>query len=562
MDQENIYYLKHPNKTNMKKTFMTILMAVAALTATAQEANYNVVPLPQNITLNKAKAFVLNPQTVIVTEDNEAMQRNAEFLKDFIKQTTGLQVADAATKGSNSIVLKLSKKISADEGYSIKVTANKVLIEGKTPAGVFYGIQTLRKSLPVNKHCGKHAHHAMTSITLPAGVINDQPRFGYRGGMLDVGRHFFPISFIKEYIDMLALHNLNTFHFHLTEDQGWRVEIKKYPKLTEIGSKRAQTVIGHNSPVYDETPYGGYFTQDELREIVKYAADRYITVIPEIDMPGHMRAALAAYPEYGCTGGPYTVAEEWGVFDEILCAGKEETFTFVQNILDEIMDIFPSKVIHIGGDEAPRTEWQKCPRCQKRIEELNLQGRDGFSKEAQLQGYFMNRISKYLASKGRTVIGWDELLEGDVDPGTTIMSWRGTEGGIKATERGLNVVMSPTTYHYFDYYQNKDQSIRLIGGYLPIETVYSYDPVPADASAEMKKHVIGTQANLWTEYITCRHLAEYQLLPRLAAMSETAWSDNSKKDFNSFREREKKLAKLYDKFDWTYAKDMWKEEKK
>jgi hexosaminidase len=546
----------------MKKTFLTILMAVATLAATAQEANYNVVPLPQNITLNNSKPFVLNNQTSITAEGNEAMQRNAKFLKDYIKQTTGLQVADAATKGSNSIVLRLSKKISANEGYCIKVDAKKVVIEGKTPAGVFYGIQTLRKSLPVNKHCGKHAHHAMTSISMPAGVINDQPRFGYRGGMLDVARHFFPVAFVKEYIDLLALHNLNTFHFHLTEDQGWRIEIKKYPKLTEIGSKRAQTVVGHNSPVYDETPYGPFFyTQEELREIVKYAADRYITVIPEIDMPGHMRAALAAYPEFGCTGGPYTVAEEWGVFDEILCAGKEETCSFLQDILDEILDIFPSKVIHIGGDEAPRTEWKKCPRCQKRIEEQNLQGRNGFSKEAQLQCYFMNRISKYLASKGRTVIGWDELLEGDVDPGTTIMSWRGTEGGEQAAARGLNAVMAPTPYHYFDHYQNKDQSIRLIGGYIPIEKVYSYNPVPDDASVEMKKHIIGVQANLWTEYITCSQLAEYQLLPRMAAMCETAWSDNSKKDFNSFREREKKLTKLYDKFKWTYAKDMWKQEK-
>ena len=537
-------------------------MAVATLAATAQEANYNVVPLPQNITLNNSKPFVLNNQTSIIAEGNEAMQRNAKFLKDYIKQTTGLQVADAATKGSNSIVLRLSKKISANEGYCIKVDAKKVVIEGKTPAGVFYGIQTLRKSLPVNKHCGKHAHHAMTSISMPAGVINDQPRFGYRGGMLDVARHFFPVAFVKEYIDLLALHNLNTFHFHLTEDQGWRIEIKKYPKLTEIGSKRAQTVVGHNSPVYDETPYGPFFyTQEELREIVKYAADRYITVIPEIDMPGHMRAALAAYPEFGCTGGPYTVAEEWGVFDEILCAGKEETFSFLQDILDEILDIFPSKVIHIGGDEAPRIEWKKCPRCQKRIEEQNLQGRNCFSKEAQLQCYFMNRISKYLASKGRAVIGWDELLEGDVDPGTTIMSWRGTEGGEQAAARGLNAVMAPTPYHYFDHYQNKDQSIRLIGGYIPIEKVYSYNPVPDDASVEMKKHIIGVQANLWTEYITCSQLAEYQLLPRMAAMCETAWSDNSKKDFNSFREREKKLTKLYDKFKWTYAKDMWKQEK-
>lgn len=360
---------------------------------------------------------------------------------------------------------------------------------------------------------------------------------------------------------MLALHNVNTFHWHLTEDQGWRAQIDRYPKLTEVGSKRAQTVIGRMTGLFDETPYGGYYTKDEMREVVKYAADRYITVIPEIDMPGHMLAALAAYPELGCTGGPYKVAEQWGVFPDILCAGNPKTYEFVNNVLDEIVDIFPSKYIHIGGDEAPRTRWQQCPRCQAEIKHLGLKGSNGFSAEAQLQAHFMNKVAKHLESKGRNIIGWDEILEGDVDKGTTVMSWRGVNGGIEAAKRGLDAIMTPVNYYYLDYYQRKDNTMTLIGGFLPVETTYGYNPVPDDAAPELKKHVKGVQANLWTEYVIGRDLAFFQLLPRVAAMAETGWTENDKKDFASFKARETRLNELYKHFGWKTCQDLYKEKK-
>ncbi|KGI61246.1 glycosyl hydrolase family 20, catalytic domain protein [Prevotella sp. DNF00663] len=545
----------------MKKTLLSVAIMMASLSLQAADANYNVVPLPQNIEMVKGKAFVLDANTVIVADADADMQRNAQFLADFIKETTGIQVsvAQGKTKAkSGNIILRLNKKLTNNEGYQLTVDGKNVTIEALTPAGVFYGIQTLRKSLPVGTEA---------SVNLPATKISDAPRFGYRGGMLDCARHFFPVSFVKQYIDMLALHNLNTFHWHLTEDQGWRMEVKKYPKLTQLGAIREQTLAGHyGSGLYDGTPYGEgmYYTEAQMREIVDYAAKRYITVIPEIDMPGHMLGALRAYPELGCTGGPYKVAEEWGVFPDILCAGKEETFKFVENVLDELCDIFPSKTIHLGGDEAPRVRWEKCPLCQKRIKDLNITGKNGFSAEAQLQVYFLNRVAKYLKGKGRNVIGWDEILEGDdIDPATTVMSWRGVEGGKTASDRGLNVIMSPTTYYYLDYYQTKDKSnLLLIGGNLPVEKTYSYNPVPDDASANLKKHVVGVQANLWTEYIPCASVAEYQLLPRLAAMAETGWTANDKKDFNSFKQREGNLTKLYDTKGWAYCKEAWQQEKK
>lgn len=545
----------------MKKTILSVAIMMASLSVQAADANYNVVPLPQNIEMAKGKAFVLNANTVIVTDETADMQRNAQFLADFIKEATGIQVSVVQGKAkakSGNIVLRLNKKLTGNESYTLTVNEKNVTIESLTPAGVFYGIQTLRKSLPVGNE---------TSINLPATKISDAPRFGYRGCMLDCARHFFPVSFIKQYIDMLALHNLNKFHWHLTEDQGWRMEVKKYPKLTQMGAVRQQTLVGHyGSGLFDKTPYGEgmYYTQEQMREIVDYAAKRYITVIPEIDMPGHMLGALHAYPELGCTGGPYKVAEEWGVFPDILCAGKEETFKFVEDVLDELCDIFPSKTIHLGGDEAPRTRWEKCPLCQKRIKDLNITGKNGFSAEAQLQVYFLNRVAKYLKGKGRNVIGWDEILEGDdIDPATTVMSWRGVEGGKIASDRGLNVIMSPTTYYYLDYYQTKDKStFVLIGGDLPVEKTYGYNPVPDDASANLKKHVLGVQANLWTEYVPNASLAEYMLLPRLAAMAETGWTANDKKDFNSFKQREGNLTKLYDTKGWYYCKEAWQQDKK
>ena len=536
----------------MKKILFSAAMMMAGLSLHAADADYQVVPLPQSITPGKGEAFVLDRSTAVnVAGTDGAMLRNAAFLKQYIREATGI-VADGTDRRGAAITLKLNTKIENEEGYVITVKAKGITVEGKTPRGVFYGIQTLRKSLPLEQ---------TERVDFPAVRIADYPRFSYRGTMLDCARHYFKVSFIKEFIDMLALHNINTFHWHLTEDQGWRVQIDRYPRLAEVGSKRAQTVIGRMTGLYDDTPYGGCYTKEDMREVVKYAADRYITVIPEIDMPGHMLGALAAYPELGCTGGPYQVAEKWGVFPDILCAGNPKTYEFVYNVLDELLEIFPSKYIHLGGDEAPRDRWKTCPRCQAEIRRLGLKGANGFPAEAQLQAYFMNRVAKHLAEKGRNIIGWDEILEGDADKGTTVMSWRGVAGGQEAARRGLDAVMSPTSYYYLDYYQTKNDALTLIGGLLPVETTYGYNPVPDDAAPELKQHIKGVQANLWTEYIFGRDLAFYQLLPRTAAMAETGWTENARKDFSSFKKREARLNLLYRHFGWKACQELFKEEK-
>ena len=533
----------------MKKMLLSVAMMMATLSLHATDANYQVVPLPQSIIAEKGAAFVLDGNTTVsVVGTDEAMLRNAAFLKEYIREATGINPTGTNKKAA-AITLKLNAKVEQEEGYVITVKAKGITIEGKTPRGVFYGIQTLRKSLPLEQ---------AQSVTFPAARIVDYPRFGYRGTMLDCGRHYFKPEFIKEFIDMLALHNLNTFHWHLTEDQGWRVQIDRYPKLTEVGSKRARTVIGRITGIYDEIPHGGFYTKDEMRDIVNYAADRYITIIPEIDVPGHTQSVLASYPELGCTGGPYKVGETWGVFPDILCAGNPKTNEFVHNVLDEVLDIFPSKYNHIGGDEAPRDRWKNCPRCQAEIKRLGFKGAPGTSPEAQLRIHFMNQVAQYLAQKGRSVIGWDEILEGDLDKSATVMSWRGVKGGLQAVERGLDVVMTPRDFCYLNYYQNKDRNLLLRDAELFIDKAYAYDPVPADASPALKQHVKGIQGNLWTEYVISRDLAFYQLLPRAAAIAETGWTENDKKDFASFKQRMRNLNARYKQFGWNTCQDIYK----
>lgn len=519
--------------------------------AAESAADYNVVPQPRSIAMQKGEAFVLSAGTKIIYPDGNAeMKRNAEFLAEYVKESTGLSLS-LSTKGRSKcadIILALDKKVSGNESYKLIVSKKAVNLSGATSRGVFYGIQTLRKSLPLIQNAA--------NVSLPAVIITDTPRFSYRGMMLDCARHYFPVDVVKEYIDLLALHNMNVFHWHLTEDQGWRIEIKKYPELTKIGSVRKKTVLGRNSTVFDNTPYGGYYTQDEAREIVRYAKERYITVIPEIDMPGHMLGALAAYPRLGCTGGPYEVSPLWGVFDDILCAGNDQTFDFVNGVLDELLDIFPSEYIHLGGDEAPKTRWKACPRCQQRIKDEHIMADGKMSAEDKLQGYFMTRVEKYLNSKGRKMIGWDEILEGNVDKSATIMSWRGMDGGLKASEMGHDVIMSPTTYAYFDYYQAKEQRNEplLIGGYLPLSKVYSFEPVPDNLSDAAKKHIFGVQANLWTEYVTCKELIEYQVLPRMAAISEIQWIPSDKKNYDAFKQRLSRLTDIYRMYGLTFGK--------
>lgn len=514
-------------------------------------ADFNVIPMPMEVTAVEGE-FTLDANTTICHPAEDAqMKRNAEFLAQYIEQLTGLklQIVTGESAG-NTISLTQGLKSENPEAYKLTVSPNAITIEGASAAGAFYGVQTLRKSLPTENN---------GSIKIPAVEINDAPRFAYRGTHLDVSRHFVNCDSVKRFIDILVLHNINRFHWHITDDQGWRIEIKKYPKLTEVGSYRPETVIGHNTGKYDGTPHSGFYTQDEIRDIVAYAAERYVTIIPEIDLPGHMQAALAAYPEYGCTGGPYEVWKMWGVSDNVLCAGNDATLAFIEDVFDEVIELFPSEYIHVGGDECPKTQWEKCPKCQARIKKLRLKDDDKHSAEMYLQSFVINHAEKYLNSKGRQIIGWDEILEGGLAPNSTVMSWRGEGGGIEAAKQGHDVIMTPNTYLYFDYYQTKDKQNEpeAIGGYLPVQTVYSYEPMPKRLTPEEAKHIIGVQANLWTEYIPDFAQIEYMLLPRLAALSEVQWSQADKKNYDCFTSRLPRLMRMYEKFGHNYATHVY-----
>ena len=534
--------------------------AVAAMafllpsTAMGQTADFNIIPQPQQVVADASAPFTLNSNTVIYVQTNsQDMKRNATMLASYIQEATGIRpTIGKLVKGSPAIILSIDKTISNAEGYRLNSDAKQIRIAGASAAGVFYGIQTLRKSLPL---CNGKA----TQVSIPAVHITDAPRFAYRGTHLDVSRHFVTADSIRQFIDMLALHNINRFHWHLTDDQGWRIEIKKYPLLTAIGSKRAQTVIGHNSGKYDGKPYSGYYTQKEIRDIVKYAADRYITIVPEIDLPGHMQAALAAYPELGCTGGPYKVWQKWGISDDVLCAGNDKVLAFIDNVLKEVTQLFPSKYIHVGGDECPKVRWKDCPKCQARIKALHLEAKDGHSAEERLQSYVITHASNYLKSLGRNTIGWDEILEGGLAEGATVMSWRGEAGGIAAAKQNHDVVMTPNSYLYFDYYQSLDKANepQAIGGYLPLQRVYSYEPMPEELTAEEARHIIGVQANIWTEYMpTFKHM-QYMALPRVAALSEVQWSQPQLKDYTDFTNRLIGLTHLYDRLGYNYAKHLY-----
>lgn len=538
----------------MKNIIYLFAMALlfSACSRPVIDADYGVVPLPQEIVKTDGKGFSLSGSTkILYPKGNANQQQNAEFLAEYLKFSTGidLTVTDEEIV-DNAIILKADYQSENTDAYSLTVTDKQIVIDGASDAGTFYGIQTLRKSVPAMSE-GKQ-------VLFPAVKITDYPRFQHRGMMLDVSRHFFPVEFVKRYIDILALHNINKFHWHLTDDQGWRIEIKKYPKLTEIGSQREETVIGRNSGEFDGKPYGGFYTQDEIRDIVDYAQKRYITVIPEVDLPGHMLAALTAYPELGCTGGPYKVSGEWGVFDDVLCPGNEEIFTFLEGVFSEVIELFPSELIHIGGDECPKTRWKECPKCQARIKQLGLKSDKDHSKEDRLQSYVMTRMEKFLNDKGRRIIGWDEILEGGLAPDATVMSWRGVQGGITAAKQDHDVIMTPTSYLYFDYYQTNDTKDEplAIGGYVPIEKVYSFDPVPAELTVEQAKHIIGTQANLWVEYILDGPHVEYMVLPRMAALSEIQWTEPVKKNLDQFYGRLANLVELYKKYGYNYAKHI------
>ena len=525
---------------------------LASCQSSVEQADYQVIPMPHEIVAAQGSPFVLKSGVkILYPEGNAQMQRNAELLAEYLKTATGKDFAvEAGTEGKNAIVLALGVDNKNPEAYELKVAGEGVTVKGATEAGVFYGIQTLRKSLPVA---------VGANISLPAVDIKDAPRFAYRGAHFDTSRHFFTVDEVKTYIDMLALHNMNRMHWHFTEDQGWRIEIKKYPKLTEIGSKRSETVIGKNSGKYDGVPHEGFYTQEEAKEIVKYAAERFITVIPEIDIPGHMQAALASYPELGCTGGPYEVWKMWGVSEDVLCIGNNQSLKFLEDVFAELIEIFPSEYIHIGGDECPKVRWAQCPKCQARIKQLGLKSDAKHTKEERLQSYVISHVEKFLNEHGRQIIGWDEILEGGLAPNATVMSWRGEGGGIEAAKQHHDVIMTPNTYLYFDYYQSKDTDNEplAIGGYLPVERVYSYEPMPKSLTPDEQKYIKGVQANLWTEYIPTFSHAQYMVLPRWAALAEVQWSAPEKKDYANFLSRLPRLIQWYDAEGYNYAKHVF-----
>lgn len=512
-------------------------------------SDYEVIPKPLEISCKGNSSFLLKDGIAVVYPENNAKMRdNAEFLADYVSRQTGLKLTlRAGIPVDGAICLTLDLTDDNKEAYKLVVNDKRICISGASEAGVFYGIQTLRKSLPVARHI---------NVNLPAVEIYDKPRFAYRGAMLDVARHFFTVDEVKTFIDMCVLHNINRFHWHLTDDQGWRIEIKKYPKLMSVASQRKQTVVGRwCSGVYDETPYGGYYTQEEVRDIVDYAAKRYVTIIPEIDLPGHMQAALTAYPELGCTGGPYEVRETWGVSDDVLCVGNDSTLQFVKDVLSEVADMFPSEYIHIGGDECPKVRWAKCPKCQARIKALGLKSDAKHTKEERLQSYMIHEATKCLNEKGKQIIGWTEILEGGLVPGATLMSWIGESGGIEAAHQHHDVIMTPNTYLYFDYYQSKqvEDEPLAIGGYLPIEKTYSYEPMPKELNKEEQQYIKGVQANLWTEYIPSFSQVQYMTLPRMGALAEVQWSDPSRKDYKDFLTHIPRLTAIYDCYGWNYA---------
>ena len=531
----------------------------SACTKTLPKASYDIIPQPKEVQLNEEKAFTLSPKTTVYYEAD--LHREAQFLSEYVNDILGfgLKLKEMQGTETDGIVLKLAPAgFCQVESYEINVTPKQLIIKGSDAAGVFYGIQTLRKSLPISPLKGGQGGlkpNSQLSVVLPCGTIRDWPNFAYRGMHLDPCRHFMDLDSVKIYLDMMALHNMNQFHFHLSEDQGWRIEIKKYPELTEIGAYRNGTVIGHNGNLYDTIRHGGFYTQDELRDLIQYAAERHINIIPEIDLPGHMQAALACYPQLGCTGGPYEVWQRWGVSDDVLCAGNEEAMQFVEDVLNEVMDVFPSPYIHIGGDECPKVRWEKCPKCQAKIKELGIKADGKFSAEDYLQSYVMNRMAKVVEARGRRVIGWDEILEGNVSETAIIMSWRGTEGGIEAARKGHDVIMTPSSHLYFDYYQSEDIASEpmCIGGYLPVSRVYEFQPLPEELTPEQQKHIIGVQANIWTEYIASFRHVQYMALPRMEALTEIQWNNSQERDFESFVERCKKMRQFYDLYHYNYA---------
>ena len=521
-----------------------LLFSLCSFAGKQPVGNWNTIPLAQSIEPLKEKNFVLNGKTTIYCPDNanELQKRNVEFLISYIEEVTGMKLKENSKLTNNQIRLSLNLSIKGNEAYEIKATPKVLMLSGSTPAGVFYGLQTLTKALPIAKN--------VKQVELPSVMISDSPRFVYRAFLIDVGRHFFSIEYLKKLIDMFALHHINYFHWHLTEDQGWRIEIKKYPKLTEIGSKRTETVLPGDKE-YDGTPVSGYYTQEEARELVKYAADRFITIIPEIDMPGHIQSALAAYPELGCTGGPYPVCTHFGVIKEVLCAGNPKALQLAKDVVNEIMDIFPSEYIHLGGDECPKDRWKECAKCQQKIKDLNLKDEDKHSKEELLQTWFMGELEKDIRARGRKMIAWDEILDGSPSKTVTVIGWTSKDASIRSARQGYPTVVAPITNFYFS-----NPRINKIEGIPSIQRVYDLDPCFDVLTPEEQKNIIGAEGCIWTEWVKDSTKLEWQLLPRLAALCEVQWTPKDKRNLDNFLSRMFHMQELYQLKKMNYRKDI------
>ena len=548
----------------MKRIFNLIAFALllmpCSMKAKEAETSINVIPYPQSVevvkgTFKGAGANFNCDQSV--DPKSQALIKELADRMTFVSgrissYATPVGLKDDCAKVKGFIFLKDTSL--ADEEYSINITTKNCIVRASSFNGFLYAIQTLKQLTSVSIF--SENTDSSEKFYFPCVKIQDKPRFGYRGMHLDCSRHFFSVDEVKKYLDVMAIYKLNRFHWHLTDDQGWRVEIKKYPKLTEIGAFRNGTVIKKDWGSNDGIRYGGYYTQEQMKDIVAYASKLGIEVIPEIDLPGHMMGVLAAYPELGCTGGPYEVWTRWGISDQVLCPGKEAMFTFLEDVFTELMDIFPYEYIHIGGDECPKTEWEKCPACQARIKELGIKADAHHTAEQFLQSYVTARVQKFLNEHGRKIIGWDEVLEGELAKGATVMSWRGTDGGIKASAMGFDVIMTPNTYSYFDYYQSKDEDKEPfgIGGFLPWEKVYGYEPLDG-LNDNQQKHILGVQANLWTEYVATPEHLEYMLLPRMTALSEVQWCKPENKNPERFKAAmEAESFKIFDILGYNYRK--------
>jgi hexosaminidase len=525
----------------------------------------HIIPQPVSITQPKiAASFNITPATVLVLQAS-GLENTANFFNDYLDRFYHFKLKIEKNNSSKNVIRlnyeRMNKPIAG--AYYLSVGNNGVYVAGDNEAGAFYGIQTLIQLLPVSV---EQTQSSASKLSIPHVSVTDYPRFGYRGLMLDVGRHFFPVDFIKTYIDFIAMHKMNNFHWHLTDDQGWRIEIKKYPRLTEIGAWRNGTIIGHYPGTgSDNTRHGGFYTQEQVKEVIAYAKKRYVTVIPEIEMPGHASAAIAAYPWLSCfaneptknspnaadltkTAGGKQVQETWGVFEDVFCAGNDSTFTFLQDVLSEVAALFPSTYIHVGGDECPKSNWKRCPKCQARMKQL------GLKTEHELQSYFIQRMEKFVNSKKKKMIGWDEILEGGLAPNATVMSWRGEKGGIEAAKLDHDVLMTPTTYVYFDYAQSKHEDSLVIGGFLPLEKVYGYEPIPAVLTPQQGKHILGAQSNIWTEYMDNAGKVAYMIFPRVAALCEVLWSPKEKRDYKDFQKRLQDQFARYDFMGIHYSK--------